>query len=151
MTKQPSAQIMRPTMEAVRQAQEKLRWHLDQLIEQNRPIASETERSDFLTEICYSTLGLGVNHNARVVDGLIMNSTTSVETVARWACYLTTNEIILPSELFTTGGGRASISRVWMTIRNCLFEVFPLAIERSCSISKEYEPNSERGGYEIDH
>ena len=150
MTKQPQSQIMRPTMEAVRQAQEKLRVHLDELAAHNRPITTETERQSFLAEWVYSTLGLGVNHGVHIVDGLILSGGASIEVIARWASYLSTNEVMLPLELFTRSE-TVPISRIWVTIRNCLFQIYPLAIERSCSISKEYEPNSERGGYEIDH
>ena len=148
--KPPQAQIVRPTMEGVRQAQERLRWRLDQLIMQNRPVESEVERRRFLTEWSYATLGLGVNmHTIHVVDSLILSPSTNIEVIARWAVYLDAAVVTLPRELFSEAK-TVPISMVWRTLRNSLFSVFPLAIERSCSISKEYEPTTERGGYDIE-
>jgi len=153
-----SKKIVKATLEAVFQAQEKLRKHLGLLIEENRPLKDNAERDLFFRELTYSTLGLGKN---LIVQYNVKNSyiglRKDVETVARWLAYQQTEIVYVPLELFKTesldnrGKIGVEIKDLWHMLLEHFFSVFPLAIDRATSLSKEQPEQGKSKGFMVEN
>jgi len=144
--------VLRATFEAVYSGQERFRKHLDELIEENRPIKDSVERDLFMKELAYSTLGLG-NDNLLVIhskDGALIRK--DIETFARWLCYQDKKEIKIPYTLNKNDSYSPrtyQISFLWKHLRDNLFTVFPLALKQSISMSREQESTQKMQGFQI--
>lgn len=156
MTEQKSGkQIVRQTLEGVFQAQEKLRKHLDCLIDENRPLQDSRERDLFFRELVYSTLGLGREQIVHLYVGSFDGLRADLETVCRWLAYQDKSMVLVPMELrdMTRGycpqAAEAPIRDLWRVVRDNLFSVFPRSIDRATSLSKEQDAAGKTRGYVI--
>ena len=155
-TEKGNRQILRPSLEACFMAQEKMREHLDVLEEENRPINDKTERDKFFRELTYSTLGLGRDLKVKYFHHSILLIRTDLETFARWLAYRKENPVATPLFLRRPDGNATSetfpveIKDLWSTLRDHLFSVFPAAIDRASSISKETEASTKSKGYKFE-
>lgn len=154
MTQEKSSRkILKATMEAVFQSQERLRKHLDELVKENRCLKDQQERDTFFREVSYSTLGLGIEQIIEYKTKEYSGIRKDVETVARWLAYQTTNKVIVPLELYKPGNEQykeeVPICKLWQVLRDNLFSVFPLSLDRACSISKERDEQIRSKGYAI--
>jgi len=130
---------LRATFEDVLVFQEKMRKKLDMLIAENRPLNGETERDTFMEILARSTLGLGGKTMVSVgVAGAY--DLGSVEEAARWLAYQEKKKVKLEGPFHPSD---IEIGKLWKILRSTLFRVWPLALDRSTSISAEripYEP-----------
>lgn len=147
--------IIKPTLSAVLHAQEQLRKHISMLIKENRPIANEKERALFLREWNYATLGFGkdydVEYSIQGIDGpadrhgtdyfarvMSMRANKEKEYHQRGDLMRPANDVIVP------------ISFHWKALLSGAFEVFPYAIDRASSMSKEQETTSRTKGFKVE-
>ena len=126
--------VTKRTMEDVFRYQEKLRKLIEELIEENRPLDT-LEIDDYYYLIAHSTMGLGVSKMIKlnVPDSIELGT---CEYVARWMGRQKTIQVpvTLPGSLVTH---ILPIRQLWEPLLYSLFEVFPLAIEKSASMSRE--------------
>jgi len=149
--------LLKATMEACFTCQEKLRKHLDNLIEKNRPIKDATERDLFMREFVYSTLGLGLSQKIsyKLPSKDITLIRNNLEVYARWLSYQKTSMVKVPVFLYSNEFGMKNevydveIKDLWECLLDNLFSVFPLAIDRACSMSKERDEQQRGKGYSI--
>jgi len=133
-----SREIDKYTMEAVFQAQESLRSHLDMLIEEKRALNGVEERDLFMRELTYSTLGLGVKKTFEFrLDGHPYYKLGNVEAVGRWLAYQKEINVIIPETTERPLADPIPVHVLWGILRDHLFYIFPLAIDRACGMSKE--------------
>jgi len=158
-----SKEISKYTLEAVFQAQESLRKHLDILIREERTLNSDEERDLFYREITYATLGLGVQKiiNYKIPSGFgdtYLGIRSDIETVARWLGDQEEHMVRIPLVLFgnksmTTSENahttKVPIQLLWSELKYNLFSVFPYAIDRACKMSKEREERSGDSEFDI--
>ena len=155
-----SRKIIKGTFEATLSSQERLREKLDALIEENRPIKDSVERSEFMRLLAHATLGLGTNQEIRyhIPNGYepsFCSIRRDFETTARWLAYQKTNVVHVPMELYS--GKRETDEKIvdlpikflWQVLLENLFSIFPLALDRSMSMSKEKDENIKSSGYTI--
>ena len=153
---QKGRQILRPSLEACFQSQEKIRKHLDELEQGNRPLKDQSERDTFFRELTFSTLGLGRDLKVKYFHHSILLIRTDLETFARWLAYRKENPVATPLFLRRPDGNATSetfpveIKDLWSTLRDHLFSVFPAAIDRASSISKETEASTKSKGYKFE-
>ena len=161
MKESKSRVVVKGTFEAVLGAQEMLREKLIELRDENRPIHDETERSAFMRLIAHSSLGLGTNHLIRLHIPLEHGGGTGIrdhyEKVVRWAAKQTSNQVYIPVELqhlYAKGDydrpGNIDISLLWDVLLDACFSVFPLALDRAMSMSKERDERTGDDEYEVD-
>lgn len=149
--------ILKATLEATFQAQEKIRKHLEVLIKENRCLKDEQERDLFLRELTYSTLGLGVNtvFVITVFKGTGQEEWGNVEYRARRIAQMTTNHKTVRKQIFTGGACKEyeeatiPISRLWEIVLDCLFEVFPRSLDRACGLSREQDSSGKSMGHMV--
>lgn len=146
-----SKEISKYTLEAVFSAQESLRKHLEILIENNSPISDSDERDLYMREITYATLGLGVREKVRFFQqpgpGWIDFGT--VESFARYLAYRKDNPVIIKVGQMGVKSQPIPIRELWAQLQSKLFSIYPLAIDRACSMSKEREERSGESEYNI--
>ena len=142
--------LVKATFEAVLNAQEQLRKKLDVLIKENSPIKDEEERNLFFSLLAHSTLGLGVNKKYILyVDRYY--SVGNIESAARWLAYETDANIQTPENYNDRAvSPKTPISFFWTELRNQLFFVFPEALNKSMSMSKEKSEQPQTSGYKIE-
>ena len=150
-------QISRATLEATFQAQEKLRKKLAELIEENRPLKDEQERDFMFRSLTYSTFGLGkdiiIKGKCDGTSSVLIR--TDLETFSRWLFIRKENPVETPLFFRPINGEYLSnthnieINILWSILRDYLFTVFPLAIERATNLSKEHEEKNKSMGYKI--
>lgn len=154
-----SKKISRDTLEAVFQSQEKLRKHLDTLIKEDRCLKDDEERNLFFRELTYSTLGFGTEHyfHIKVFDDLGIEEWGTVEYEARKLALATQNSFIRkhPSINFQgceedTREVNIPISRLWYILLHNLLNIFPEAIMKATSLSREQEEGGKSKGYKVD-
>lgn len=147
MKEEKTLEIKKLTFEAVQSAQELLRQKLNELIDEQRCIKDEEERTLFMKLLGFSTLGLGLNVHVSMVTKSHVGFRTNVEWVARWACSQKTNFVYVPIDLARpiyqdNAEPNAEMTDVWKTILHYLYTVFPKALDKSMSMSKERESKS---------
>jgi hypothetical protein len=149
--------VVKATLEAVFLAQERLRKHLDVLIEDDRCLNDTDERDIFMREMAYSTLGLGTDHKIQISVPDHCGLRKDVETIGRWLAYQNSNMVYVPMELFDRNyhiSGKQEpkipIRVLWTVLRDNLFSIFPLALDKAASMSKERDETSKGKGYVID-
>jgi hypothetical protein len=160
-----SKEISKYTLEAVFQAQESIRKHLDVLIEENRCLKDDGERDLFFRELTYSTLGLGVKFVIfyRIPQEFLQQKyigyvgiRRDVETTARWLGDQKEHMVMVPLELYTSNTlnenerVKVPIGYLWKFLKENLFSVFPLAIDRACRMSKEREERTGESEFDVD-
>lgn len=131
---------LRATFEDVLVFQEKMRKKLDTLIAENRPLNGKKERDEFMGILARSTLGLGTNVYVQASSSGGVHDLGSVEVAARWLAYQEEKKIKLVGAFSSSN---IEIGELWGILRDALFRVWPLALDRSTSISAErlpYEP-----------
>lgn len=146
--------LVRPTLSAVLHAQKQLRVHLTKLAMENRPLADEEERVLFLREWDYATLGFGKDFEAKVrIEGYNRYSKEfCTDYLARMLSMWTKNEEIIhqePNNSYPDSEIKVPISKYWNGLLNGAFCVFPYAIERATSMSKEQESSNRTKGFKI--
>jgi len=151
-------EISKYTLEAVFQAQESIRKHLDDLIKENRALKNIEERDTFFRELTYSTLGLGIDKRVTHLVKGYLGIRADVETFGRWLADQYSNKVFVPMELYKSIGdsekakqNEVPISELWQVLKDNLFSVFPLAIDRACRMSKEREEKSGISEFDIDN
>jgi hypothetical protein len=128
----------RATFEDVKKDQKKLREKLDELIKENRPIKDEKERTLLLDVLIpNATLGLGTfqSHTFQFpFQG--SGNFDNLEYWIRRICYLDSS--IVP-RLFLHDNQKQEIpiKFIWEKLRDELFLVYPMALNKAASISKE--------------
>lgn len=137
--------IIKATLSAVFQAQEQLRKHITGLIQDNRCLKDEKERDLFFREFVYSTLGLGVDEIVTFKDkeGWKPAILGTVEYYGRFLAMKNVNTITIRQVDFP-------ISKLWERLLYSLFNVYPLAIKASVSMSKEQESTSRTKGFKVE-
>ena len=142
--------LVKMTFEAVLTAQEEFRKKLDVLIKENRPIRDEDERDLFFSLLAHSTLGLGVNQKYSIYLDRYY-SVGNIESAGRWLAY-ETDVMIQTPKIFNEGmvTPETPISFFWEELRNQLFYVFPMALDKSMSMSKEKSEQPQTSGYQIE-
>ena len=151
-----SRKIVKPTFEACLNAQEQLRVKLNELINENRCLKDENERSEFMRLLAHATLGLGVNERIDLSATYGLYIRNNLEITARWVADQTSNKIYVPFQLsaYNIHDQRQKpnfkIVAVWRAILRGLYSVFPIALDRAASMSKEKEDTAQSKGYQID-
>lgn len=152
-----SKKIVKATLEATFGAQERLRKHLDVLIEENRPLKDSAERDLFLRELTYSTLGLGKDFQINLnIPGEYLGIRKDLETVGRWLAYQQTKEVWVPMDLYknlyrNSREKNVEIKFLWRMFLENLFTVFPHAIDRAMSLSKEQSEGQKSKGFQVNN
>ena len=149
--KTKTQRLVKATFEAVLNAQEQLRKQLDIFIKENRPIKDEKERELFFSLLAHSTLGLGLNQKFSIYAGNRYYSVGNIESAARWLAYETDSKIQSPKN-YNEGDitPETPINIFWEELRNQLFTVFPEALNKSMSMSKEKSESPQTTGYIIE-
>jgi len=133
----------RATLEDTFQNQEKLRENLDELERENRPIKDEEERKKLFDLIAHSTFGLGVQKSDPIPfpDGKI-RFIKNIEKTTRYILYIKDTQIkkedlffIFNEEIHTN----IEIKFLWNALKFELFAIFPEALNKAASMSKERE------------
>lgn len=136
--KKSSHIIIKPTFEACLSSQERLRLKITELIDTNQPIQSEEERSEFIRLLAHSTLGLGTFKKFII----ILDQTYhfgNVESTARWLAIQTQNKVIIPGDMQRANSPPYDIKFFWEKLLELLFSVYPEALQKSISMSREGE------------
>jgi len=160
MKKEPKTRVVvKGTFEATLSAQEMLRKKIIELRDENRALADEDERSLFMRLVAHGTLGLGTNH---IISIQIPNSGGTgirecFEKTIRWAAKQTTNKVFIPhnlSKLFAKGEynnqPNSDINIIWDVILDGCFSVFPLALDKAMSMSKERDERHGDDEYQVE-
>jgi hypothetical protein len=138
MKKEPSKFIVyKPTFEAVENTQQQLRRHIEQLIQENRPLKDETEKTLFLKELAHSTLGLGTFKKFSIYIDRSYDL-GNVESTARWIASLTKSTVIINKEGYSSSPS-IEIHKLWEKCLELLYFVFPLALSEAIRMSRETE------------
>ena len=133
----------RATLEDTFQNQEKLRNKLDELECENRPVSDEKERKQLFDLIAHGTLGLGVQRSDPIPfpDGQI-RFIKNIEKAIRYVLYIK-NTKITKEDMFFIFNDEAhfdiEISFLWNALKFELFAIFPEALNKAASMSKERE------------
>ena len=130
-------ELSKPTFEAVKQAQNGLRVLLLKLIDENRAL-NKKEQKQYFDLIAYSTLGLGTVTQFKIFNDRIYTM-KNIECAARWLGIQTKNKISFPGELGSEDSDPIAIKLFWQRLLEYLFQIFPLALDKSISMSKEIE------------
>ena len=134
--------VVKATMEAVFQAQEQLRKHITELAVSNRCIRDDAERDLFFRELAYATLGFGIDEIAGDIPG--MGNDIDVETLARLLAM--EHRTLIVDEKY---GEDKTIGQAWGMLLGGLFSVFPIALSKAVSMSKERDEQTKSKGYII--
>lgn len=141
----------RATFEDTKKAQETLRKKIHELRLKNRCIKDEEERTLMLgTYIPNATLGIGIlkSHEFQLPDGNVA-SFDNIEYWMRKLCLVTKN--ILPKGfIHSNQESEIPISFAWEKLEEELFLVYPMALNKSISMSKEREKRERSEGADID-
>lgn len=140
--KKTSHIVMNLTFEATEQIQQKLRRHIEKLIKENRPLKDEEERTLFYKELSHSTLGLGTKIPAKIFIEHLYEIGTA-EFFARWVAKQTEKDIIIKKDGFPDSPS-FEIKIAWEKLLDLLFAVFPHALDKSISMSRELDSSSGR-------
>lgn len=128
--------VTKPTFSAVHSAQETLRIFLEELIQKNRSLKPD-ERSRYYDLIASSTLGLGVNRGFKIYIDCQIFRFGNIESASRWLGQQKENMACIPPIYGNKGSQKVDISFFWSTLLDELFYIFPLALDRAISMSKE--------------
>lgn len=146
-----SRRIIKPTFEAVLNSQERLRVKLETLIKEDRCLTDENERSEFMRLLSHATLGLGINQKVWFISSYGGHIRSNVEVTGRWLAAQTKNVVPVPLELYKNKPQfKTSIHLLWQCFLDNLYFVFPLALEKSISMSKEKDETTSSKGYVVD-
>ena len=120
---------------------------LEILIQDNRALTDE-ERTVFFEELGRATYGLGSTVRFRIYMPELIDVGT-VESAARLIASERDALVCLPREGLPYSSG-IEIRVLWKRLLQLLFFVFPLALEKSSTMSKEYDAGAGGGGYDFD-
>ena len=131
--------VFKPTFEACESMQQQLRRHLETLIKENRPLENEEERTLFYKELSHATLGLGTYKvfNIQLDQGMFRYG--NVESIARWLAGQTNNMVVIPGDCGKINSPPTEIKILWRKLLDLLYFVFPNALDKSLSMSREGE------------
>jgi len=136
--------VFKPTFMAVESMQQQLRRHLESLIAENRPLHDEAEKTLFYRELSHSTLGLGICRDFRIYLGNKIYRHGNIESSARWIASLTSSDAVIPGDMGNPASIKVSISVFWKKLLDELFFIFPMALDKSISMSREGESSTAR-------
>jgi len=146
-----SRKIVKPTFEAVLNAQERLRAKLNELIKENRCLKDEKERLEFMQLLAHATLGLGVNQIVKLNATAAVCIRENVEVTCRWLASQKENVVLVPLCLYKSKPYcKAAIHFLWQCVLDNLYYVFPLALDKSISMSKEKDEAVQTKGYMVE-
>lgn len=140
--------VFKPTFEAVENIQQQLRRHIENLAKENRCLKGEEEKTLFYKELSHATLGLGTFKSFTIeIDRMYRYG--NVESIARWLADQTQNKISIPGEEGKKKSPEIDISIGWKKLLELLFFVFPVALDKAISMSRETEafPNRKDSFY----
>jgi len=140
--------IVKATFEDCLNAQERLREKINELAKKNRCL-TEGEREDFFRELAHSTYGLGITKAFRIFIENKIYTLGSVESVARWIASQDKNKLCIPGEFGNPPSPEIDISILWQRLLDLLYSVFPIALDRSSSMSKERDASTGGMGYDF--
>lgn len=140
--------VTKRTMEDVFKFQEKLRKLLESLILENRCLKPD-EIDDYHYLIAHALLGQGVSKVFRIETPSGFIDLGTVEFMARWMARQTKTpvNITLPGSVQTH---HIIIKFLWEKLLDYFFEIFPSAIEKSASMSRESDATIGGDGYRFD-
>jgi hypothetical protein len=144
----PDIQIIKRTFEYTLQQQEELRDTLMTLIKEDRCL-SEKERSPYFQQLSRATIGLGrdIPYSVEIEANCGKEKLGSVEYMARFLGMQSKTPVQF-SRLNSITQKRymveVPIGKLWEALLYDLFAAFPLALDRSSSMSKEHE--QQQGG-----
>jgi len=136
-------QQMRATFEDTSSAQEKLRQTLDMLIAENRPLKDDDERKKMFK--LYNDCFLGLDGQKVVKQFIMYPSGRCVQVddygqMIRSLCYQ--KDTMMKISFFGDYGDEViPIRDIWMSVRDIAFSLFPIAIDKAISMSKEIVDN----------
>lgn len=139
----PESQIIKRTFEYTLQQQEELRDTLMTLIEEDRCL-TENERSPYFQQLSRATIGLGrdIPYSVEIEANSGKERIGSVEYVGRFLGMQFKTPVSF-SRLNSITQKRyiadVPIGKLWESLLDGLFNVFPLALDRSSAMSKEHE------------
>lgn len=128
--------VTKPTFSAVHQAEEELRVFLEELIQGNRSLSPD-ERERYYNLLASATLGLGVGRDFRIFIGHKIYRHGTVESCARWLGTQKENMVCIPGDMGNPPSQKIAISIFWSKLLDELFHIYPLALDRAISMSKE--------------
>jgi len=147
--------ITKRTFEDVLNAQEELRDTLESLVKENRCLIPE-EKSLFMRQLAHATMGLGREHDflLKICDWYDVECLGNVEHWARQLAMKNKNYSIFkrpdPNNMGETQKDyEVPISKLWDALLYGFFDVFPLALDRASSMSKEHDNTGGGEPYEF--
>lgn len=139
--------VTKRTMEDVFRYQEKLRKLLEELITEKRALDT-TEVDDYYYLVGHATMGLGVSKILKISDPEYIEL-GNVEYFARWMGRQKTTPVQVTEE-GSSKNHHIHISMLWEVLLCGLFAIFPLAIEKSASMSRESDATAGGDAYGFD-
>ena len=150
MTKsRESDELSKPTFEACFGCQEELRKFINKHTETNTPVSTTNERDKFFALLASSTLGEGSSMLFSVLIGEKIYSIKSVELAARWLADQTEPSIFIPGRFGNRASPVVDISILWRALLEHLYLIFPVALSKALSMSKEDTRNKQSDGYRV--
>ena len=101
--------VFKPTFDAVENMQQQFRRHLETLVNENRPLRDEDEKTLFYKELSHSTLGLGTFKEYVVFLDKVYRF-GNVEYTARWLAGQTNNMVSIPQDFGNVDSQPVNIS-----------------------------------------
>jgi hypothetical protein len=136
--------VLRASFEDTIKNRERLLALINKLTEENRQLG-ESERPEFIQLLARCTLGLGTRLGTIRLIGKDKNGIgrchdfAHVEEFARWLAFAESNKVMVDDMEF-------DIAKLWHILRDNLFLVFPLALERAMAQSGERVKHEQQGG-----
>ena len=141
--------VLRATFSDVLDSQERLRSIISRLAAENRCLTVD-EQSEFFREFAHATYGLGRDAPFKIFIDHDIYSLQNVEFAGRWIATRTSTRVQIPNVFGSDFSPFIDISVLWLRLLELLFLVFPIALDRSSSMSKERDATGGGQGYEFD-
>jgi len=141
--------VTKATFEDCLASQERLRGIIFRLGSENRCL-DESEQGEFFRELAHATYGLGRDKPFKLFIEKDIYSLPGVEYAARWIAMRPSNRVRIPNEIGSDMSSCVDISVLWFRLLDCLFGVFPIALDRSSAMSKEKDSTSGGLAYDFD-
>lgn len=123
---------IRATYTDVCNAQDKLRKMIDVFIQEKRAIQNINERERFIFFLREATRGLGTQHKILFKGEKQTYDFGHAEHFAYILAYETEQQVTIQQT-----GEKIPIEKLWITLRDALFHIFPYAVTMSTQISHE--------------
>lgn len=141
--------ITKRTFEECLRAQQRLRKEILILIKEDRCLSDDKERDWFFSELAHATFGLGSDKPFKIHHDDEVFFLGSIESAGRFIAHQTSNPVSIKRD-----GQRDSkpiqIAKLWEKLLFSLYEVFPVALDRSSAMSKEFDSTLRGDSYDFD-